>query len=195
MGFTLVLDPQASSARHGNCWVQNSRWDWCREPLGLGLGLALRGLSSLSPYLFLHIQSTKHLTVNAISFPFHGSFVYTAGADGLACKIDSMSRNILHKFKASTKAMSYLPISSAFLVDSRIGKAISPLCAHVNYSFASVWHPDGLTFATGNQGKTCSIWDIQNLSKLVTTFKGNLGAIRSICYTSDGRFMGMAELV
>ncbi|KAH0781813.1 hypothetical protein KY290_001411 [Solanum tuberosum] len=75
------------------------------------------------------------------------------------------------------------------------GKAISPLCAHVNYSFASAWHLDGLTFATGNQDKTCSIWDIRNLSKSVTTIKGSLGAIRSIYYISDGRFMGMAELV
>ncbi|WMV09883.1 hypothetical protein MTR67_003268 [Solanum verrucosum] len=85
--------------------------------------------------------------------------------------------------------------SLGFLVYSRNGKAISPLCAHVNYSFALTWHPDGLTFATGNQDKTYSIWDIQNLSKSVTTIKGNLGAIRSIYYTSDARFMGMAELV
>ncbi|WMV09881.1 hypothetical protein MTR67_003266 [Solanum verrucosum] len=68
----------------------------------------------------------------------------------------------------------FLLIVIGFLVDSGNGKAISPLCAHVNYSFASAWHRDGLTFATRNQDKTCSIWDIRNLSKLVTTFKGNL---------------------
>ncbi|KAK6803706.1 hypothetical protein RDI58_001490 [Solanum bulbocastanum] len=78
---------------------------------------------------------------------------------------------------------------------TRNGKAISPLCTHVNNSFASAWHPDGLTFSTGNQDKMCSIWDIWCLSKSVTIFKGNLGAIQSICYTSDGRFMGMADLV
>ncbi|OIT01051.1 PREDICTED: WD repeat-containing protein 43-like isoform X1 [Nicotiana attenuata] len=50
--------------------------------------------------------------VNAISFPSHGSFIYTAGADGLVCKIDSMSGNLLHKFKASTKAISSLSVSS-----------------------------------------------------------------------------------
>ncbi|KAH0697992.1 hypothetical protein KY290_015806 [Solanum tuberosum] len=50
--------------------------------------------------------------VSAISFPSHGSFIYTAGADGLVCKIDSMSGNLLHKFKASTKAISSLSISS-----------------------------------------------------------------------------------
>ncbi|XP_059305141.1 uncharacterized protein LOC132056802 isoform X2 [Lycium ferocissimum] len=50
--------------------------------------------------------------VNAISFPSHGSFIYTAGGDGLVCKIDSMSGNLLHKFKASTKAISSLSVSS-----------------------------------------------------------------------------------
>ncbi|KAK6785720.1 hypothetical protein RDI58_019175 [Solanum bulbocastanum] len=79
------------------------------------------------------------------------------------------------------------------LVDSRNGMAFSHLCGHVDYSFASAWHPDGRTFATGNQDKTCRIWDCRNLSKSVTVLKGNLGAIRSISYTSDGRFMAMAE--
>lgn len=72
-------------------------------------------------------------------------------------------------------------------------QAVAPLCGHVDYSFASAWHPDGVTFATGNQDKTCRIWDLRNLSKSVTSLKGKLGAIRSIRYTSDGRFMAMAE--
>ncbi|KAF3622403.1 putative actin-related protein 8-like isoform X1 [Capsicum annuum] len=79
------------------------------------------------------------------------------------------------------------------LVDSRNGKDVAPLCGHVDYSFASAWHPDGLTFATGNQDKTCRIWDLRNLSKSVTALKGNIGAIRSIRYSSDGRYMAMAE--
>ena len=68
-----------------------------------------------------------------------------------------------------------------------------PLVGHLDFSFASAWHPDGLTFATGNQDKTCRLWDVRNLSKSVTAVKGNLGAIRSIRYSSDGRFMAMAE--
>ncbi|GFP94785.1 uncharacterized WD repeat-containing protein c2a9.03 [Phtheirospermum japonicum] len=79
------------------------------------------------------------------------------------------------------------------LVDSKSGKSVANLLGHVDYSFASAWHPDGLTFATGNQDKTCRIWDIRNLSKSVTALKGKLGAIRSIRYTSDGKFMAMAE--
>ena len=64
---------------------------------------------------------------------------------------------------------------------------------HRDYSFASAWSPDGRTFATGNQDKTCRIWDSRNLSKAVHVLRGNLGAIRSIRFTSDGQFMSMAE--
>lgn len=83
--------------------------------------------------------------------------------------------------------------TDCMLVDSVSGKTVAPLCGHLDFSFASAWHPDGLTFATGNQDKTCRIWDMRKLSKSVSALRGNLGAIRSIRYSSDGRFMAMAE--
>lgn len=64
---------------------------------------------------------------------------------------------------------------------------------HSDFSFASAWHPDGYTIATGNQDKTCRVWDARNLSKSLAVLRGNLGAIRSIHFTSDGQFMAMAE--
>ena len=70
---------------------------------------------------------------------------------------------------------------------------MASLSGHWDFSFASAWHPDGVTFATGNQDKTCRIWDARNLSESVAVLKGNLGAIRSIRFTSDGRYMAMAE--
>ncbi|KAL6195242.1 hypothetical protein ACLB2K_030862 [Fragaria x ananassa] len=79
------------------------------------------------------------------------------------------------------------------LVDSQTGKTMTALSGHLDFSFASAWHPDGITFATGNQDKTCRVWDVRNLSKSVAVLKGNLGAIRSIRYTSDGQYMMMAE--
>ncbi|KAL8046081.1 hypothetical protein ABFX02_08G155900 [Erythranthe guttata] len=79
------------------------------------------------------------------------------------------------------------------LVDSSTGKTISHLCGHLDFSFASAWHPNGYTLATGNQDKTSRVWDFRNLSKSVAVLKGNLGAIRSIRFTSDGQFMAMAE--
>ncbi|KAF7842849.1 putative WD repeat-containing protein C2A9.03-like [Senna tora] len=79
------------------------------------------------------------------------------------------------------------------VVDSQTGKTVTPLCGHLDYSFASAWHPHGYIFATGNQDKTCRVWDVRNMSKSVAVLKGNLGAIRSIRFTSDGQFMAMAE--
>ncbi|KAL8142469.1 hypothetical protein V2J09_015501 [Rumex salicifolius] len=83
--------------------------------------------------------------------------------------------------------------SDGMLVDSREGKTIASLCGHLDYSFASAWHPNGITIATGNQDKTCRIWDIRKPSKSIAVLKGNLGAIRSIRYSSDGLYMAMAE--
>jgi WD40 repeat protein len=37
------------------------------------------------------------------------------------------------------------------------------------------------------------VWDIRNLSESVAVLGGNMGAIRSIRYTADGKFMAMAE--
>ncbi|XP_024018745.1 uncharacterized WD repeat-containing protein C2A9.03 [Morus notabilis] len=79
------------------------------------------------------------------------------------------------------------------VVDSQTGKTVMPLCGHLDFSFASSWHPDGVTFATGNQDKTCQIWDVRNLSRSVAVLKGNFGAIRSLRYTSDGCYLAMAE--
>ncbi|CAA0815463.1 Transducin/WD40 repeat-like superfamily protein [Striga hermonthica] len=79
------------------------------------------------------------------------------------------------------------------LVDSQTGKTIATLSGHLDFSFASAWHPNGHFFVTGNQDKTCRVWDARNLSKSVYVLKGNLGAIRSIRFSSDGQFMAMAE--
>ncbi|XXG60170.1 hypothetical protein AAC387_Pa04g2137 [Persea americana] len=82
---------------------------------------------------------------------------------------------------------------NGLLVDYSTEMTIATLCGHLDFSFASAWHPDGCTFATGNQDKSCRIWDIRNLSKSVAVLKGNLSAIRGIRFTSDGKFMAMAE--
>ncbi|VAI60263.1 unnamed protein product [Triticum turgidum subsp. durum] len=81
----------------------------------------------------------------------------------------------------------------ALLVDANSGETLHSMKGHHDYSFASAWSPDGRTFATGNQDKTCRVWDVRNLSKAVHVLKGNLGAIRSIRFTSDGQFLAMAE--
>ncbi|KAM7477695.1 hypothetical protein LguiA_025908 [Lonicera macranthoides] len=50
--------------------------------------------------------------VTSISFPTHGSCIYTAGADGMICQLDSMTGNSLGKFRASTKAIHSMSVSS-----------------------------------------------------------------------------------
>ncbi|XP_050216560.1 uncharacterized protein LOC126667597 [Mercurialis annua] len=49
--------------------------------------------------------------VSAISFSESDSCIYTAGADGMCCKIDPLTGNMLGKFKASTKAISSISVS------------------------------------------------------------------------------------
>ena len=72
-------------------------------------------------------------------------------------------------------------------------QVVGNLKGHLDYSFASAWHPDGQILATGNQDTTCRLWDIRNLSESVAVIKGRMGAIRAVQFSSDGRFMAMAE--
>ncbi|KAK9271302.1 hypothetical protein L1049_026892 [Liquidambar formosana] len=79
------------------------------------------------------------------------------------------------------------------IADAQSGKVVGNLKGHLDYSFASAWHPDGRILATGNQDTTCRLWDIRNLSESLAVLKGRMGAIRALKFTSDGRFMAMAE--
>ncbi|XP_020547675.1 uncharacterized WD repeat-containing protein C2A9.03-like isoform X4 [Sesamum indicum] len=83
--------------------------------------------------------------------------------------------------------------AECLIADPQSGKVCSSLKGHLDYSFASAWHPDGQILATGNQDTTCRLWDIRNLSESLAVLKGRMGAIRAIKFTSDGRFMAMAE--
>lgn len=83
--------------------------------------------------------------------------------------------------------------ADGLLADSQSGKVIATLRGHLDYSFASAWHPDGRVFATGNQDTTCRLWDKRFLGSSLAVLKGRIGAIRSIRFTADGRFMVMAE--
>ncbi|XP_058085627.1 uncharacterized WD repeat-containing protein C2A9.03-like isoform X3 [Magnolia sinica] len=83
--------------------------------------------------------------------------------------------------------------ADSLIADAQSGKTIGTLKGHLDYSFSSAWHPDGRILATGNQDTTCRLWDVRNLSASLAVLKGRMGAIRAIKFTSDGRFMAMAE--
>nr|XP_043610565.1 uncharacterized WD repeat-containing protein C2A9.03-like isoform X2 [Erigeron canadensis] len=83
--------------------------------------------------------------------------------------------------------------TGGLLVDSLNGKTVAKVEGHHDYSFASAWHPDGRIFATGNQDKTCRVWDLRYLSNSVSVLKGNMGAVRSVRFSSDGQFLVVAE--
>jgi WD40 repeat protein len=83
--------------------------------------------------------------------------------------------------------------AECLLADAQSGKVTGRLKGHLDYSFASAWHPDGRILATGNQDTTCRLWDIRNLSQSVSVLKGRMGAIRAIKFTTDGRFLAIAE--
>ncbi|KAK4422053.1 putative WD repeat-containing protein C2A9.03 [Sesamum alatum] len=82
---------------------------------------------------------------------------------------------------------------NGLLVDARNGKTVASVAGHLDYSFASAWHPDGRIFATGNQDKTCRVWDLRNLHTPTAILKGNIGAVRSIRFSADGQFLVVAE--
>ncbi|XP_014501775.1 uncharacterized WD repeat-containing protein C2A9.03 isoform X1 [Vigna radiata var. radiata] len=92
------------------------------------------------------------------------------------------------------KSLAVLGDSTECLIaDANTGKITGSLKGHLDYSFASAWHPDGRILATGNQDTTCRLWDIRNLSQSMAVLKGRMGAIRALRFTSDGRFLAMAE--
>ena len=75
----------------------------------------------------------------------------------------------------------------ALLTDASSGKVVATLRGHLDYSFATAWHPAGHLFATGNQDTTARVWDMRYLSSSVHTLRGRIGVIRSVRFSSDGR--------
>ncbi|XP_076915492.1 putative WD repeat-containing protein C2A9.03 [Bidens hawaiensis] len=81
----------------------------------------------------------------------------------------------------------------ALLADATNGMTVASMKGHLDYSFASAWHGDGRIVATGNQDKTCMVWDVRNLANPVSVLKGKIAAVRSLRFSSDGQFLVVAE--
>jgi WD40 repeat protein len=70
---------------------------------------------------------------------------------------------------------------------------VHKLKGHLDYSFACAWSPDGRVLATGNQDMTTRLYDVRYGAKSFAVLGGQMGAIRSLRYSSNGRFLAMAE--
>ncbi|KAJ3017366.1 hypothetical protein HKX48_003575 [Thoreauomyces humboldtii] len=76
------------------------------------------------------------------------------------------------------------------------GKQVARLTGHIDYSFACAWSPtDSHLLATGNQDMTTRLYDTRNLSRTLVTLGAKMGAVRSLRFSDDGRFLAIAESV
>ncbi|CAN6469858.1 unnamed protein product [Victoria cruziana] len=57
------------------------------------------------------VNDCHHGGVNAISFSIHNSCLYTAGADGMVCQLDSSTGGLLERFRTSKRAVSSIAVS------------------------------------------------------------------------------------
>lgn len=81
----------------------------------------------------------------------------------------------------------------ALIVDADTGRTTHELQGHYDYSFAAAWHPYGHVVATGNQDKTLRVWDLRFAAHSLAVLEGSMAAIRSLQFSSDGRFLAAAE--
>ncbi|RUS35608.1 putative nucleotide binding protein [Jimgerdemannia flammicorona] len=83
--------------------------------------------------------------------------------------------------------------TETFIANADTGEVITTLKGHIDYSFACCWSPDGRIVCTGNQDMTTRLYDTRNLSKAFCVLGAKLGAIRSLHFSADGRYLAMAE--
>ena len=79
------------------------------------------------------------------------------------------------------------------VIDGDNGDRVAHLHGHGHYSFATGWHPNGRVFATGSQDGTCRVWDVRNMSQSFSVLGAHIGPVRSLRFSSCGRFLVMAE--
>mmetsp|Transcript_23872 Transcript_23872/g.35060 ORF Transcript_23872/g.35060 Transcript_23872/m.35060 type:complete len:438 (+) Transcript_23872:123-1436(+) len=82
--------------------------------------------------------------------------------------------------------------TEAAILDLSSGERIATCDKHLDFSFAAAWHPNGDIFATGNQDKSTRIWD-RRTWRCLATLQGRLGAVRSLRFSDDGKYMAMVE--
>lgn len=82
---------------------------------------------------------------------------------------------------------------ASVLLDLSSGKQVASMHGHLDFSFAAAWHPSGNMVATGNQDTTTRVWDVRYLRASLAVLKGQMASIRSLRFSSDGRFLAAVE--
>jgi len=113
------------------------------------------------------LRHTQHL-----AFPWPVNFAAVDASGKLACVVGDAPE--------------------ALVVDVASNQVVARCEGHRHYSFAADFHPGGHLVATGNQDKTCRVWDMRTW-RCLATLPAQLGAVRSIRFTSDGAYMAAAE--
>jgi len=81
------------------------------------------------------------------------------------------------------------------IIDLRMEKTVIELSGHEDFGFSGDWHPDGKFVATGNQDKTCRIWDIRRPEKEFNVLPSRLGSVSSLKYSNSGSYLVMGETI
>ncbi|DBB18543.1 hypothetical protein WJX82_001381 [Trebouxia sp. C0006] len=176
---------------------------------GFNGDLVIRNTSQQEPVCSMRVTTNDNGITNAIEI-FHprtgGTRIMTANNDQMVRLYDAAHFQVisgLHydwavNFAAACPSNDSLvavvgddPVAQ--LTDLKTGKPAAALKGHLDYSFAAAWHPDGNLLATGNQDTTTRIWDIRQPGKSLAVLSGRMGAVRSLRFSSDGRFLAMAE--
>jgi len=74
------------------------------------------------------------------------------------------------------------------------------LKGHDDYGFSTSWHPNGYYLATGNQDRTCKVWDVRYIKQnskhsCLKTLLSNVAAVGSVKFSQDGKFLTFSESI
>ncbi|KAL0078038.1 hypothetical protein J3Q64DRAFT_1872827, partial [Phycomyces blakesleeanus] len=134
-----------------------------------GLTALISGNDETTHFIDLKTMQTKQI----IQFPFPVNHAAISPDKEMLCAVGDSTKTVV--------------------ADINTGSEIFSIDEHHDFSFSCCWSPDGRTFATGNQDKTTRVYDIRNTSRTLHLLGGNIGAIRSLQYSSDGKYMVAAE--
>ncbi|OAJ40236.1 hypothetical protein BDEG_23999 [Batrachochytrium dendrobatidis JEL423] len=79
------------------------------------------------------------------------------------------------------------------IISADSGEELCQLKGHIDFSFSCAWSPCGTYIATGNQDCTTRIYDIRRSDQAVVVLGTDMGAVRSLGFSQDGKFLAVAE--